>query len=176
MSYVVGMLLLHCGPPEECFKLFCNIMNMEVIFQFYNFQLPKIQKTYNVFWNLISTHAPKVYQNLRNDNISCSVFMFEWVLTLFSSTFDIEICANLWDQIFFFGERQIVKIAVAICITLEKKYSATIADKDALALLKKARHHIEKEALMEVLQKLKLSVDKIDALYKLSNKQLLEIA
>jgi hypothetical protein len=25
MSQIVGMLLLHCGPPQECFKVFCNI-------------------------------------------------------------------------------------------------------------------------------------------------------
>jgi hypothetical protein len=25
MSHIVGMLLLHCGPPNECFKVFCNL-------------------------------------------------------------------------------------------------------------------------------------------------------
>lgn len=97
MSYVVGMLLLHCGPPEECFKLFCNIINMDIVFQFYNFKLAKVQKTYNVFWKLLSIHAPNLYLNLKNDGISGSVFLFEWVLTLFSSVFEIEVCACLWD-------------------------------------------------------------------------------
>jgi hypothetical protein len=103
MSYVAGMLLLHCGPPEECFKVFCNILNMEIVFDFYNFHMPKIQQTYKVFWKLLHENAPLIYTNLRIENVSCSVFLYEWVLTLFSSSFDIELCTCLWDQIFFFG-------------------------------------------------------------------------
>ncbi len=118
MSYVAGMLLLHCGPPEECFKVFCNILNMEMLVGFYSFQMSEIQKTYKVFWRLLHEQAPALYENLRADNVSCSVFLFEWVLTIFSSSFEIEICTYLWDQIFFFGERFILKIAVAICCVI----------------------------------------------------------
>lgn len=97
MSYVAGMLLLHCGPPEECFKVFCNILNMDLVHNFYTFNLVHINHTYKVFWRLLKEYVPSMYHNLRDDNVSCSVFMFEWVLTLFSSSFEIEICTYLWD-------------------------------------------------------------------------------
>lgn len=97
MSYVAGMLLLHCGPPEECFKVFCNILNMEIVFDFYNFNMPEIKKTYKVFWKILSEQANPMYKNLREEKVSCSTFLFEWILTLFSSSFDIDICAYLWD-------------------------------------------------------------------------------
>ena len=54
MSYVAGMLLIHCGPPEECFKVFCNILNMSIVFDFYNFNMESINHTYKVFWKLLS--------------------------------------------------------------------------------------------------------------------------
>lgn len=97
MSYVAGMLLLHCGPPEECFKVFCNILNMEIVFNFYNFKLSEINKTYKVFWKLLKEQAPQFYDNLKAEHVSCNVFLFEWVLTLFSSSFEIELCTYLWD-------------------------------------------------------------------------------
>ena len=67
MSYVAGMLLLHCGPPEECFKVFCNILNNEIIFNFYNFNMNIIMKTYKVFWKLLRENAIPFYENLRGE-------------------------------------------------------------------------------------------------------------
>ena len=97
MSYVAGMLLLHCGPPEECFKVFCNVLNYELVTHFYTFDLKHINKTYKVFWKLLRDLVPSFYKLLRDDNVSCNAFLFEWVLTLFSSSFNIEVCTYIWD-------------------------------------------------------------------------------
>ncbi|CDW78866.1 tbc1 domain family member 14 [Stylonychia lemnae] len=165
MSYVAGMLLLHCGPPEECFKVFCNILNMEIIFNFYNFKISEINKTYKVYWKLLKEQAPLLYDNLKADNVSCSVFLFEWVLTLFSSSFEIEICTYLWDQIFFFGDMYIVKIAVTICYLLQKKFINEIKTVDGLAIIKKGRLHLQKDELFDALNKIKLDLSYIESLY-----------
>lgn len=97
MSYVAGMILLHCGPPEECFKVFCNILNLEIVMNFYTFDLVQINKTYKVFWKLMREELPAFYLNLRSDNVSCNAFLFEWILTLFTSSLDIELCTYIWD-------------------------------------------------------------------------------
>jgi len=115
MSYVAGMLLLHCGPPEECFKVFCNVLNYQIVMSFYTFDLNAINKTYKVFWKLLREYLPNFYKLLREDNVSCNAFLFEWVLTLFSSSFDIDACTYLWDNLFFYGELFILKAALCIC-------------------------------------------------------------
>jgi hypothetical protein len=115
MSYVAGMLLLHCGPPEECFKVFCNVLNYEVVTAFYTFNLKEINKTYKIFWKLMRDYLPTFQKLLRDDSVSCNAFLFEWVLTLFTSSFDIEACTYLLDHIFFYGENFILKAAIAIC-------------------------------------------------------------
>lgn len=86
-----------------------------MVFNFYTFNLTYINKTYNVFWKLLKDHAPKLHDNLKEENVSCSVFLFEWVLTLYSSSFEIEICTYIWDQVFFYGDRLLIKVAIAIC-------------------------------------------------------------
>ena len=87
-------------------------------------------------------YALPIYENLREEHVSCSVFLFEWILTLFSSSFEIEISTYFWDQIFFFGDKYILKIAVTICLLLQKKFINEIQTIDGLAVIKKARLHI----------------------------------
>lgn len=141
MSYVAGMILLHCGPPEDCFKVFCNILNLETVIAFYTFELVQINKTYKVFWKLLRDHLPTFHYNLRSDNVSCSTFLFEWILTLYSSSLDIEVCTYIWDQTFFFGEHFLLKAAIAICHVIHSKHKSQIAENciDGLKLLKQAR-------------------------------------
>jgi Rab-GTPase-TBC domain len=141
MSYVAGMILLHCGPPDECFKVFCNVLHQEIVMGFYTFDLQEINKTYKVFWKLMRENLPSFHLNLRSDNVSCSTFLFEWILTLYSSSFDISLCTYIWDQTFFFGEHYLIKAAVAICSVVHSKFKAQIAANsiDGLKLLKTAR-------------------------------------
>ena len=97
MSYVAGIILLHCGPPEDCFQVFCNFLNSELVLSFYDFDLTRINKVYKIFWKLLKEHIPQYYTNLRSDDTSCSAFLFEWILTLFSSSLEIEACTYIWD-------------------------------------------------------------------------------
>jgi len=147
---------MHCGPPEECFKVFANVLNLEIVYEFYNFNLAKIQQVYGAFWKALEPRAPIMFANLQAEQVSCSVFLFEWVLTLFSSSFEIEICARLWDQLLFFGDTHIINIAVAICLTIERKFGAKLKEMDGLALIKKAKQHVEAKALFTALKGLKL--------------------
>ncbi len=126
MSYVAGLILLHCGPPEFCFKVFCNVLNQEVVMSFYTFDLVAINRTYKVFWKLLRENCPNLYAHLREENVSLNVFLFEWVATLFSSSLDVEACAYLWDQIFFFGPTFILKAALGVCAVIARKFENQI--------------------------------------------------
>jgi hypothetical protein len=141
MSYVAGIILLHCGPPEDCFRVFCNLLNSEIIQSFYDFDLKKINKVYKVFWKLMKENLPQYYQHLRSDNTSCSTFLFEWILTLFSSSLEIEACTYLWDQIYFYGEIFVLKASIAVCRAIYDQNKSVIDSNtcDGLRLLKDAR-------------------------------------
>lgn len=98
MSHIVGMLLLHCGPPQECFKVFCNMQTCSIINDFHAFTYTRIQGAYKVYWKLLSEHCPKMHAKLlESDLISCSIFFLEWMITLFSSTLEISVAAFIWD-------------------------------------------------------------------------------
>lgn len=86
MAHVVGMLLLHCGPPYQSFRMFGNIVMSETLSNFYSINKFFIRAYYKVFWRLLKEMCPIIYTALTKGDelVSCSVFLFGWVLTLFS--------------------------------------------------------------------------------------------
>ena len=124
MCFLAAMLLIHQTRPEECFISFSNLIlcKFDILYDFYLADHKQVLKTYKVFWRLCRENTPELYQNLKANDCTCKLFLFEWVITLFSNSFEIDLCAVLWDQIFFFGQHHILRISIAICQIIEKKY------------------------------------------------------
>lgn len=98
MAHIAGMLLLHCGSPQECFKVFSNMVSIELLHDFYTINNLRIRITYKVFWRLLEQTCPILYSQLVQESmVSCSIFLLGWILTLFSGTFDITVATVMWD-------------------------------------------------------------------------------
>ena len=98
MAHIAGMLLLHCGSPQECFKVFVNLVSSELLHDFYTFDKTRIIVTYKVFWRLLAQICPEMYLHLKEESmVSCNIFLLGWILTLFSGAFDIGITSLMWD-------------------------------------------------------------------------------
>ena len=122
MAHIAGTLLLHCGTPQECFKVFSNMVSFDLLYDFYTINNDRIKRTYKVFWRLLSQTCPTLYSELIEEPmVSCSIFLLGWILTLFSATFDIGISSVMWDQVFLFGQEHILRISIAICKIVEEK-------------------------------------------------------
>lgn len=104
MCYLAAMLLIHQTRPETCFVSFCNLIHKyDLLHDFYMAESVSILRTYKVFWRLIREYTPVLYANLKENDATCHMFLQPWIITLFSSSFDIDTCAVLWDQVFFYG-------------------------------------------------------------------------
>lgn len=170
MCYLASMLLIHLNRPEDCFVSFCNLVlsnDFGILFDFYTADQVQILKTYKVFWKLCKTYTPLIYKNLKDNDATCRMFLFEWVVTLFSNSFEISLCACLWDQILFFGQHQIMKIAISICQVLEKKYKKKLNGSnddeffDIQLVLKRAKSHFSKEELLTAIRNSKIQLVQI---------------
>ena len=122
MSYVAGSMLLHCeGREQDAFRCFANLMNREFLFTFYSFDMAKVNVVFHVFMNLMKERLPRLHQAFKHTNISCSIFLFEWIVALFSNIFALETSARLWDSYLYHGDYYLIKIAIAICQCLEQQ-------------------------------------------------------
>jgi hypothetical protein len=61
MSYVAGLMLLNCDGEFEAFRCFANLMNRDLIFDFYSFNMEKVNIIFHVFMNLMKEKLPKMY-------------------------------------------------------------------------------------------------------------------
>ena len=100
--------------------------------------------------------------------ISCSIYLIEWMITLFS-TREISIAAYIWDQVFIYGEFHILRVAVAISKLVEE---ALPKDPEAEGFdvqheLKHCDKYLTKKKVAQTLTKLKEKVkySYIEALY-----------
>lgn len=158
MSHVVGMLLLHCGPPQECFKVFCNMHTSALINDFHSFNFNRINGAYKVFWRLLSECCPKLHSRLvEEDMFSCSIFFLEWIITQFS-TLEIDVAAYIWDQIFLFGDLHMMRVSIAICKIIESKILAQSPELDVQKELKQCAKHVQRSDLAKVLRKVKTQI------------------
>ena len=63
MSYVAGSLLLHYGQELETFTVFANIMSREdMIFNFYSFNMDKVNVVFHIFMRLMKEKIPKLHE------------------------------------------------------------------------------------------------------------------
>ena len=120
MSFVAATILLAFGGNEyETFKLFANLLNRDILFNFYQFDMQKVNIVFNVFMKLMRDRLPNLYSIFNETGLSCSVFLFEWIVALFSNIFPFGLTTRLWDNYFFYGDFFLMKLAIAICTTIE---------------------------------------------------------
>ena len=87
------------------------------------------------------------------------MFLQPWIITLFSSSFEIDTCAVLWDQVFYYGQNHILRVALAICQITERRFRHEMVPKDgkdaesfdmdfqAVKKLRNAREYVTSEEL-----------------------------
>lgn len=104
------------------------------------------------------------------------MFLQPWIITLFSNSFEIDTCAVLWDQVFFYGQNHILRVALAICQITERKFKNELsppkegeaydADFQAVKKLRNARDFIQPDELFQALRHQKLELKYIDKLFE----------
>lgn len=98
MSYVAGSLLISSeGVEFDAFTCFANLMNRDLLFTFYSFEMEKVNVIFHVFMSLMKDRLPKLHAQFKATNISCSIFLFEWIVALYSNIFSLEVSGRLWD-------------------------------------------------------------------------------
>lgn len=125
MSYVAASLMLHYGSEYETFMVFANVMGREqLLFNFYSFDMDKVNVVFHIFMKLLKEKLPKMHEIFRQTGISCSIFLFEWVVAIYSNIFQLNMSSRIWDNFFYYGDYFIIKTALAIFQVIETQISS----------------------------------------------------
>lgn len=83
--------------------------------------MPKVNILFNVYMRLVKSHIPKLHDVMLKLGMQCSVFLFEWVVAVFSNILPLTLSARLWDSWLFYGEVYFMRICLAIGLCLLDK-------------------------------------------------------
>lgn len=124
MSYVAASLMLHLGSEIETLTVFSNLMQREdMIHDFYSFEMERVNIVFHIFIRLMKDKLPNLYEVFQQTGLSCSIFLFEWVVALYSNIFSPSVSSRIWDNLFYYGEFYIIKTGLAICHCLDQQVS-----------------------------------------------------
>ena len=121
MSYIAGSLLMHTGDEYKGFQCFSNMMNHYLLYNFYSFEMGKVNIFFHCYMRLLQIHCSKLYSLMLEYEIQCSVFLFEWVVALFSNIFSLDMSSRIWDSYFVYGDYYLMRVYMAISSCLEKQ-------------------------------------------------------
>ena len=157
MSYVAASTLIHTGNEFNTFKIFVNLMTREaMLHNFYSFNMEHVNLVFHIFMRLMADKLPSLYEIFMMSGINCTIFLFEWIVAMYSNIFDLEITSRIWDNIMYYGEFFIIKTGLAICHCVEQKTSIDSFENIVL-IVKNVKNYVTEDELFQSLNDLKLT-------------------
>lgn len=163
MSYIAATLLLYLD-PYEAFYCFANIINHAWFQPFFTMDLCGINAYMNTFAHFMHENLPQVHANFARNNITPQLYLFDWVVTLFSRSFPIELVSRLWDNFLIDGHLFIIRTSIAILHHHREIHARGNMD-ECLAEIGRSGE-IKEDDLFESLNLIKIKKSKLESVYE----------
>ncbi|KAF4317711.1 hypothetical protein BBO99_00007961 [Phytophthora kernoviae] len=116
MSYLAAMLCLHM--PQDrylAFQCLANLMVNEHLFTFYLLDADLAGVYYSLFDTFLHTRHPRLHAHLKEIGVfSCSMYLMNWLQTLFLQVLPLELAARVFDNFLLDGTVFLFRTAMAI--------------------------------------------------------------
>ncbi|CAG9323814.1 TBC1D12_1 [Blepharisma stoltei] len=163
MAYLASILVIYLDDYKS-FECLANIIfKSEILRTFYSFDLPGMQSYYRVFEHYMKKYVPTVYDHFDEIGITPDLYLLEWVYTLFSRCFSVEIVSRVWDSYLFEGDAYIFKVGIGILISLEKELQGDMNGIISI-ILNTAGYFDDASKLFRYVDRLNISLFKINKL------------
>lgn len=112
-----------------------------------------------IFEKILEFNLIDVYHNLKRLDITPEIYLVEWIMTIFSKTFNIDLAARIWDMYMIEGIKALYQAAIGI-LTI---YKHTLSSGDyemCLSLVKGNKNclfDINQENLLYLMKHIKFS-------------------
>lgn len=109
MSFLVAMLLLNMD-TYATFSALCNLICQSHLYYFFKMDMYEIQRIVFVVDSLMKEVLPTLQKHIQKEAIDMNMLLVDWLMTLFSKNFTLDITARIWDIYFLEGEVTLYKI------------------------------------------------------------------
>ncbi|TMW61682.1 hypothetical protein Poli38472_010745 [Pythium oligandrum] len=115
MSYLAALLCLHM--PQDrylAFQCLANLMVNEHLFTFYLLDAELSEVYYKLFDEFLATRLPDLHHHMKSIGVSCSMYLMNWLQTLFLQVLPLEVAARVVDNFLLDGTVFLFRAAMAI--------------------------------------------------------------
>ncbi|KAK4471330.1 hypothetical protein MN116_004767 [Schistosoma mekongi] len=120
MSFIAGMALIVFDNTYDAFVLFANVLNKSYHHAFSSKDEEKFLVYFNDFDKLFARCLPRLYSHFKEVGFVTTMFLFDWLFTIFSRILSFETCIRIWDLYFLYEESALFYGALAILKLYEK--------------------------------------------------------
>jgi hypothetical protein len=121
MNFIAATCLTFM-PEEESFWLLVAIMNDDpyCMRELFTTDMAGSLETLFVADRLVQKLLPDLHQHLENEGINISMFATQWLMTIFSSSFDFDLVSKVWDNFLVEGWKVVYRVFIAILASCEQ--------------------------------------------------------
>jgi hypothetical protein len=157
MSYMAGMFLIFCSEFDS-FKCFTTFICSHYFLPFFRGAMSDIRLRINYFNEKFRKFLPELFKYFETLDLTSDHFLFEWLVTLYSKSLDIDITARIWDNFLLEGEIYAIKVALSLLRYFEY-ILLSLTNTEIVSFLKDLHGKIDEEKLFRSIDEVKLNAE-----------------
>mmetsp|Transcript_17980 Transcript_17980/g.26949 ORF Transcript_17980/g.26949 Transcript_17980/m.26949 type:complete len:491 (+) Transcript_17980:102-1574(+) len=160
MSYLAAILLLNMNTLDS-FVCLANLLNQDIYFAFFRMDVDKMQTHLRVYQALMKEKLPNLYQHFETLEIRPGMYLYEWLLTIYSRSLKLDIAHRIWDNFLFHGQVFLFRTALGMLRMYESKF-LKMNFEDCLSILNRPPEKINEKILFDNIYKIQLTSKRFD--------------
>ncbi|EED89192.1 RabGAP, partial [Thalassiosira pseudonana CCMP1335] len=115
MNFIAAMFLTFLS-EEEAFWLLVVVMNEEPykLRELFGEDMAGTHEVLYIAEKLMHQFLPKLSQHMEAESIHISMFVTQWLLTVYTSTFPFELVSRVWDSFMVEGWKVVYRVMLAL--------------------------------------------------------------
>jgi hypothetical protein len=113
MSYLAAIFLLNLD-PYDAFVSFANLLNRPFYFTFFNFDVRLMEAHLAVYDRVFAAQLPQLHTHFRNEDVEPNMYVYDWLLTIFSRALPLDIAVRIMDNYLLNGSVFLFRAALGI--------------------------------------------------------------
>jgi hypothetical protein len=115
MNFIAAMFLMFLS-EEESFWLLVVVMNEEPysLRELFGENMSGAREVLFIAEKLVKQFLPKLYKHMHKEGIHHSMFVTQWLLTVYTSSFPFDLVSRVWDSFLVEGWKVVYRIMLAL--------------------------------------------------------------
>eukprot|EP00126_Sphaerothecum_destruens_P001827 Sdes_comp15258_c1_seq1m4099 len=103
MSFIASILLINMD-LDQAFICMANLLNRQILISFFSMKPNLIQPYFLAFDHFLHQVLPEVCTHFTKIAFSSDLYLYEWILTLYSKSVSLDVASRIWDNYLFHGD------------------------------------------------------------------------